>query len=518
MRGPARIGHMPPADRLAVVDVRDGTEGRETPRFAGLRIRRREALAYGLTAAAFAGALILSLHTGDAAYLFFALVVLVGSATGGAGPAVLAALAGASALAALSRDTGWDMVHFAGFLALSLLSGVCGAAKYRNRRTMEGALRDVRAHEAHLQSILKSVPEAMIVIDEKGLVRSFSSTAERMFGYEAGEVVGKNVSMLMPPPEHERHNSYLERYRRTGEAHIIGVGRVVTGRRKDGSTVPIELAVGEMRSNGYHFFTGFLRDLTERQETETRLQELQSELVHMSRFTALGEMSSALAHELNQPLSAIGNYLGGARLRMERGQGNDPATIEALGKAAEQTRRAGEIIQRIRDFIARREIEKRSESVSKLVNEASTLALIGAKPLGIHVRQDLAPEAPTVFASGVQIQQVLVNLIRNAIEALEESDPGRRDLMISTRRAEHDTVEISVADTGPGLAENVQDRLFQPFVSTKDAGMGVGLSICRTIVEAHGGAIWAERNEAGGTIFRFTLPATAAAAKAETAT
>ena len=147
---------------------------------------------------------------------------------------------------------------------------------------------DLRAREAHLRSILETVPDAMIVIDEEARIRSFSATAVRQFGYAPEDVVGENVSLLMPEPYRSRHDAYMARYLATGERRIIGIGRVVVGQRKDGSTFPMELAVGEMRSSGARYFTGFIRDLTERQRTETRLQELQSELVHMSRFTALG--------------------------------------------------------------------------------------------------------------------------------------------------------------------------------------------------------------------------------------
>ena len=172
---------------------------------------------------------------------------------------------------------------------------------------------DALAREAHLQSILDTVPEAMIVIDERGFIQSFSSAAERLFGCQAAEVIGRNVSILMPTPYRENHDGYLLRYMTTGERRIIGIGRVVVGQRKDGSTFPMELAVGEMKSGDQRYFTGFIRDLTERQQTEARLQELQSELVHISRLTAMGEMASTLAHELNQPLSAIANYLKGSR-------------------------------------------------------------------------------------------------------------------------------------------------------------------------------------------------------------
>jgi two-component system sensor kinase FixL len=365
---------------------------------------------------------------------------------------------------------------------------------------------DLASREAHLKSILETVPDAMIVINERGIVQSFSVAAERLFGYGPSEVIGQNIKMLMPSPYRESHDGYLQRYLRTGERRIIGIGRVVVGERKDGSTFPMELAVGEMRSADERYFTGFIRDLTERQRTEARLQELQTELVHISRLTAMGEMASALAHELNQPLSAIANYLKGAK-RLLEGRGDDESKMisGAMDKAADQSLRAGQIIRRLRDFVARGESERRVESINKLVEEANALALVGSKEHGVRVRLQIDPAHDLILADKVQIQQVLLNLLRNAIEAVTQSE--RRELLVSTRPSADGMVEVSVADTGPGISPDVAPQLFQPFVTTKPQGMGVGLSISRTIIESHGGQLWTEPNPGGGAIFKFTLRA-----------
>jgi len=318
--------------------------------------------------------------------------------------------------------------------------------------------------------------------------------------------VAKNVKILMPSPYREDHDGYLQRYLRTGERRIIGIGRVVVGQRRDGSTFPMELAVGEMQVRDQLFFTGFIRDLTERQQTEVRLQELQAELVHMSRLTAMGEMASALAHELNQPLSAIANYMKGSRRLLESSSDQTTSLVrDAMDKAADQALRAGEIIRRLRDFVARGESERRVEDVKKLVEEASALALVGAKDKGVRIRFAFAPRLDFVLADKVQIQQVLLNLIRNAIEAME-NEPIR-ELVIATSPAQDRMAEIRVSDTGPGIAPEISAQLFQPFVTTKSHGMGVGLSISRTIIEAHGGSIVQRPNPGGGTVFSFTLPA-----------
>ena len=365
----------------------------------------------------------------------------------------------------------------------------------------------LRAREAHLQSILDTVPEAMIVIDEGGLIHSFSAAAERLFGYAAGEAIGQNVRILMPEPMRGEHDGYLDRYRRTRERRIIGFNRVVTGQRRDGSTFPMELAIGEMRSGEQVFFTGFINDLTERQQTQARLQELQAELVHISRLSAMGEMASTLAHELNQPLGAISNYTKGCRRLLARPDPEAVAkTLEVLDKTAEQALRAGQIIRRLREFVTRGETDRRPEPVARLIEEASALALIGAREQGVTARVALDPRVGAVLADRVQVQQVLVNLMRNAREAMQQSE--RRDLCVEARPHGVRMVEIAVSDTGPGIADDIADRLFQPFITTKRSGMGVGLSICRTIIEAHGGRLTVERNGAGGATFRLTLPAT----------
>jgi two-component system sensor kinase FixL len=359
--------------------------------------------------------------------------------------------------------------------------------------------------EAHLRSILATVPDAMVVIDEVGLILSFSAAAEKMFGYAETEVVGENVKKLMPNPDRDRHDQYLINYLTTGKRKIIGIGRVTTALQRDGSTFPIELAVGEAWSGGRRIFTGFIRDLTERQQTLLRLQDLQSELAHVGRVSEMGTLASSLAHELNQPLTAVSSYCESARDLLEKA--SDPATLElvheAMDEAARQAIRAGQIVRRLRDFMSHGETERHVESLQRLINEANALALVGSREHQIDVQLSLDPRSDLVFVDRIQVQQVLVNLIRNAIDAM--IDAPVRKLTIGTARKEGMTL-VSVEDTGSGISEPIAEQLFQPFVTSKPGGMGIGLSICRTIVEAHGGHIWFERREDGGTAFHFTLP------------
>jgi two-component system sensor kinase FixL len=433
-------------------------------------------------------------------FLIFVPAVIAAAAAGGMGPALLATALGLMASLVLDGKAivadPANLIEGALFLLLGPAIGFAGSRLNERRRQANVGL-------AHVQSILDTVPDAMVVIDQAGIIQSFSAAAERLFGWTAAEAVGRNVSVLMPEPYRSAHDGYMERYRRTGERRIIGIGRVVVGERKDGSTFPMELAVGEMEGSEQPYFTGFVRDLTDRESTERRLQDLQSELVHVSRLTAMGEMASALAHELNQPLSAIANYMKGAERHLAADHPNPEKIQHALSSATAQALRAGEIIRRLRAFVAKGEADRGIEKLATLIEEASTLAMIGAKERGVRLRFNIDPRLKYVLADKVQVQQVLLNLLRNAIDAMEDS--ARRDLTVSAAPTDDQMVKVSVADTGPGIAPQVVDKLFQPFFSTKSQGMGVGLSISRTIIEAHAGRIWVEPNPDGGSTFHFTL-------------
>lgn len=361
-------------------------------------------------------------------------------------------------------------------------------------------------YATRLESMINAVPDAIITIDEGGLIRFFSAAAARMFQYRAEEVIGQNVNILMPAPYSIEHDGYLDRYLRTGEKRIIGLGRLVVGRRKDGTTFPIELAVGEALAKGKHVFTGLIRDVSDRQETERRLHEVQSDLIHVSRLSAMGELASALAHELNQPLTAISNYLLAARQLVQRGPEHAERASEIIEKSIEQAMRAGQIIRQLRSFVQKREVERAPVEIGNVVDEASALAFIGLKEKGIRVAVERQDELPEVSIDRIQIQQVLINLIRNAVDAMEGGE--RRELIIRTSR-DDGGVRISIIDTGSGIPRDVEEKLFQAFVTSKPTGMGVGLSISRNIVEAHNGRLWFEPNPSGGTIFHLALPLSA---------
>ena len=402
-----------------------------------------------------------------------------------------------------------DGSEFLAHVSITALYDQAGALRgfgkvLRDVTDQRASERALDAGAEHLRSILSTVPDAMVVIDERGKILSFSAAAERLFGFQEAEVLGENVRRLMPSPDHERHDTYIQRYLDTGERKVIGMGRVVVGLRKDGSTFPMELSVGEAIGHGPRVFTGFVRDLTDRQRTQARLEELQAELIHIARVSGMGTMASTLAHELNQPITAVTNYVEAVRDLLAKPDPDDfPMIREALDDAAGEAMRAGHIVRRLRDFVARGEVEKSVEDLPAVIQEAAALGLMGARDQGLEPIFELDTNATPVLIDRVQIQQVVINLARNAVEAMHGTE--QPSLWLSTHDQGDGLVRVTVADNGPGVASSIAGQLFTAFVSTKTEGMGLGLSICRTIVEANGGRIWHEPRPGGGSQFNFTL-------------
>lgn len=481
--------------------------------------------------------------------------------------------------------------------------------------------------EVLFNALLATAVDGIIVIDEMGLIRVFSNSCERLFGYTQAEVLGKNVKMLMPPPYHAEHDSYLAHYRETGERRIIGIGREVAGRRKNGTTFSMYLSVGETRVDDTRLFIGIAHDVSERKRSaetmqrlaaivestddailstdlsgvvttwnkgaerlygysaeeivglpvarivpadrqdeephildfiargdaiehfetirlrkdgetievsltvspvrntegrvigaskiarsigqrkaqDRRIQELQGELLHATRLVSAGQLAAALAHELNQPLTAILNYAGVLQeLSAAVGGAQGDTLRDVTNKISAQTDRAGEIIRRLRGFVAKRDAGREVQDLNHTVEESLMLGLVGSFYGNVSLKTDLAPGLPPVQIDKVQIQQVMINLLRNAVEAMQNSP--RRELRVATAQEGDGFVAVSVCDTGTGLSPEVMATLFQPFITTKGQGLGIGLSICRSIVESHGGRLWVQANADGGTDFRFRLP------------
>ena len=359
------------------------------------------------------------------------------------------------------------------------------------------------ASDRHLAEIVASSDDIILSKTLGGIVTSWNAAAERIFGYSAEEILGQPITLIIPQELHAEEDEILRR---------VAAGESITHyetvrRGKSGEDIQVSLSVSPLRdSNGRIVgVSKIARDVTAKKAAEAQSDMLQAELAHISRVNAIGQLSSALAHELNQPLTAIMNYVGAAKRRLKANGGGETEKASALlDRALEQTERAGKIIHRLRGFLERREPNRAEEDINEIVQEAVALGFVGAAQENVALKLDLEPDLPLVLIDRIQIEQVLVNLIRNAGEAMRGEET--KSLSVSTYLAGKKNMEIAVADTGPGIPEDVAAQLFQPFVTTKETGMGVGLSICRTIVEAHGGRIWMTPNPEGGTIFKFQLP------------
>jgi len=360
---------------------------------------------------------------------------------------------------------------------------------------------------ARLESVLDTAVDAILVINEKAQILVFNKACEKLFGYAPQETLGRNVRMIMPADYAAAHDGYMDNYMRSGHRKIIGIGREVRARHRDGTEFPVELSVGETETPEGRQFIGIIRDLRPRKEQERRVNELQADLVHMARVSAMDEMGAALAHELNQPLTAIMLYLQAARRALARSAGGDAPPpdvfVQVLDKAVHEAERAGGIISRMRQFVEKREPQRRSVDLNAVVEEAVELTLLGLRTEA-RMERAFAQGLPTAVVDPIQIQQIVVNLLRNAFEALK----GRPDGLVraSTSR-QGDTFVIAVEDNGPGLPASVVPTLFRAFSSSKRSGMGLGLSISRTIAQNHAGDLTVDPGGNGrGARFELRLP------------
>ncbi|WP_228259589.1 two-component system sensor histidine kinase NtrB [Siculibacillus lacustris] len=366
--------------------------------------------------------------------------------------------------------------------------------------------------EARLLSVLDTAVDGIIVIDERGRMLIFNKACEDLFGYPVAEMVGRNVRELMPPEFSVDHDSYLANYLATGERRIIGIGREVRGRHADGTVFPIELSVGEARTPDGRQFIGIIRDLRQRKAVEQRLNQLQAQLVQMARVNAMDEMGAAIAHELNQPLTAVMLYLQALKRKLTRDgdeTGPDPAILEILSKASREAERASSIIQRMRHFVEKREPDRQAVDLGKLIDEALELTLLGNDGAGVEVVRDEAIDLPRIEVDPVQIQQILINLIRNAIEAVRTRQ--ERWIRIAVRVGEG-RLSVEVEDSGAGIPKETVRSLFKAFATSKKSGLGLGLAISRSIAQNHGGDLLVEPGGEGrGATFVLSLPLTPAA-------
>jgi two-component system sensor kinase FixL len=472
--------------------------------------RRRRWVSQGIVWSCVAAALVLpSIATsvlGRAPYSLAFIVVMIGAVLTNLPTTLIAAAVLVIRSYWLDRSSGSSQTDVAIrgliFTALVIVTAL-GTEAFRRFQTRANAtLTELQKSEALMRTVLETGPDAMLIMDADGAISRFSPAGELLFGWRAEEVVGRDISMLMPEPFRSEYASYLKEYRASGVRHVTGQSREVLGLRKDGGQFSMMLHVGEVKSGDSVYFTGFIHDLTELRDATQRTLDLRAQLAHVWSMHSLGEMAAVLAHELNQPLTAISNYVRGARTMIARLELADDKIIDALDRAGDQAIRAGEIIRRMRSLVTRSAIERKPESLRALIQEVDFMISLVAREAKAMVRYTFAEEFDEVLVDRIQIQQVVMNLVRNAAEAMR--DTRWKILAISTVREAAAWV-IRVEDSGPGMSSQVSDRLFQPMQSDKPDGMGLGLSICRTIVEAHGGIIWIEDSLLGGSAFCFRL-------------
>jgi two-component system sensor kinase FixL len=327
-----------------------------------------------------------------------------------------------------------------------------------------------------------------------------------MFGFSAEEILGSNVSLLMPEPHRSEHDAHLRRYLATGQAHIIGYGREVEAQRRDGTVFPASLAVGRVAGADPPRFVGFIRDISTRVAAERTAAQAQQRLTHVARLSTMGEMAAGLAHEINQPLAAITTYAQACQRLLEKSAVPDLADIrESLAQISRQALRAGEVIRRLRAFVTNREVRKEPTGCNRLIEDLVALARPDLRAHDVRLKLEIEPDLPEVMADSIQLQQVLINLIRNAIDATLQNQTERREIALRAVTV-RDGIEISVHDQGTGVEPGALAKLFNPFFTTKPQGTGLGLAISRTIVNAHGGKLAHRPEPGGGACFYFTLP------------
>ncbi len=365
--------------------------------------------------------------------------------------------------------------------------------------------------QIQLDPVFNAMVESMIVIDNRGVIEQINKATTKMFGYQPAELLGHNISMLMSGADKARHDQYLDRYEQTGKKRIIGIGREVIAARKGGSTFPADIAVGEVRTGDNVRYVGLIRDLTRQRMTEEAALKQREEMVNVSRLSMMGEMAAAMAHELNQPLTAIANFAAASERLLNSTDPEDRQLVtEALQDIQEQAHRAGEVIRRTRAFTRSSDAERSPVTLAEMFRQIRSLAQLDCKANNILMTVHMPVDLPEVEVDSVQIQQVMLNLIRNAVDAMRDTPPDSREITINAKLTAPHELRFEVRDHGSGITEEHAANVFNAFFTTKSAGMGMGLAICRTIIRNHGGELGFRHNGpqyiAAGMTFYFTLP------------
>jgi two-component system sensor kinase FixL len=359
---------------------------------------------------------------------------------------------------------------------------------------------------AELQALLDAAVDGVIIIDHLGRVQTFNKSAERLFGYQTLELLGRNVSMLMTEADRSSHDAHLVQYLKSGVPHIIGKGREVTALRKDGTVFPAFLSVGAIQDLGPPRFVGFIQDISVRRQAQEQMRRLQERLWHVSRLATVGEMASGIAHELNQPLAAIANYAQACDRLLTRPDADLEEIHGALNAIASEAVRAGDTIRKLRS-LARDESERPElTDINTLIGELMELVHSQARAQNVRVRLELGKNLPALTVQRAQIQQVILNLARNAIESVSGSERSQREISVRTSQGHDGELEIAICDNGPGVLQSIVPRLFEPFCTSKASGTGLGLAISRTIVAQHRGRVSYQPNSPAGACFVVRLP------------
>jgi two-component system sensor kinase FixL len=357
-----------------------------------------------------------------------------------------------------------------------------------------------------LDALMEAAVDAIIIIDEHGLIRRFNPAAEAMFGYAESEVCGRNLSLLMPEPHRSQHDGYLERYARTGEAAVIGKGREETGLRRNGEIFPMQLSVGEIRQPNRSRYVGIIRDVTEMRQAQQQVRHLEEQLLHADRLVILGELTAGIAHEINQPLTAIAAYADAGSSILDRIEEAPAADMHSIcERIGGQARRAAEVVQRLRGLVRSGSAAKGRHDLNEIVKNILLLFEFETKRTGTKIRFYPCRALDKLYVDDVQIQQIMVNLIKNSLDAIAEGGRGDGQVDIHLHAGEAEVL-VTVTDNGPGVPQHIREKLFDSFFTTKPKGVGLGLSICKSIASAHGGTLRHEQPAEGGSRFILSLP------------
>ncbi len=357
-----------------------------------------------------------------------------------------------------------------------------------------------------LDVLMNVALDAIIMIDSKGKILRFSRAAQELFDYTAEEVCGRNVSMLMPDPHRSKHDEYIERYLDTGQARVIGLVREETGVKSDGSTFPLNLAVGEVKGDEGRQFISIIHDLSEKRAGEEKVRQLEEQLLHADRLVILGELTAGIAHEINQPLTAIAAYADAGRHLVQRSSGGNPDNFYVIcEKIAEQSRRAAEVVQRLRKLVQTGSVSKARHDINKIIRNTILLFDYEIKKRILKLEYFPAAGIDILYVDDIQIQQILINLVKNGLDAINAIGQKEGRITIHVKKIGK-VVAIAVQDNGSGVAQADRRHLFESFFTTKPKGVGLGLSICKNIAAAHGGNLRYESPVEGGSRFTLTLP------------